>query len=150
MWKAIGLAAGLAMAMAAAGPSRSATENHALPGIAYQVLAKGPADGAPPLRGDQVSLRYVGRLADGEVFSASPRDGAEPMAFKVRELIPGMSAAVQLMRPGDRWRVSIPSYLAYGRLGRAAVPPQARRSIPPNAALVFEVELVGVAPAAAP
>jgi FKBP-type peptidyl-prolyl cis-trans isomerase FklB len=57
-----------------------------------------------------------------------------------------MSAALQLMRPGDRWRITLPSYLAYGRLGRTTVPNQAKRSIPPDATLVFDVELVGVAP----
>jgi len=146
MLKAIGLAAGLLLA---AGPAGAAAAQRTLPGIEYQVLASGPAQGAQPLRGDEVTMRYVGRLTDGAVFSTSPNDGAEPMAFKVRELIPGMSAALQLMRPGDRWRITIPSYLAYGRLGRGTVPTQAKRGIPPNATLVFDVDLVSVTPAPA-
>lgn len=95
-------------------------------------------------------MRYVGRLANGAVFSTSGGGGTEPTAFKVREVIPGMSAALQLMRPGDKWRITLPGYLAYGRLGRRYKPPEAtlKRDIAPDATLVFEVELVSVAPAA--
>jgi FKBP-type peptidyl-prolyl cis-trans isomerase len=60
-----------------------------------------------------------------------------------------MSAALQLMRPGDRWRITLPAYLAYGRLGRRYKPPEPtlKRDVPPDATLVFDVELVSVAPA---
>lgn len=120
-----------------------------LPGIGYEVLASGPAAGVPPTRGDEVTMRYVGRLEDGRVFSTSAGGGAEPTAFKVREVIPGMSAALQLMRPGDRWRITLPAYLAYGRLGRRFKPPEPtlKRDVPPDATLIFDVELVGVRPA---
>ncbi|HEV2533501.1 FKBP-type peptidyl-prolyl cis-trans isomerase [Phenylobacterium sp.] len=150
MLKAMALVAGLlggALAAATAAGNAAAAAAHVLPGISYEVLASGPADGVQPTRADQVMMRYVGRLADGEVFSTSPHDGADPMAFKLREVIPGMSAALQLMRPGDRWRIRMPSYLAYGRLGRTTVPTQAKRGIPPDATLVFDVDLVSVAPA---
>ena len=143
----MGRIAGLALALALLAPAATAAAVRQMPGIAVEVLASGPASGVQPTRGDQVTMRYVGRLADGEVFSTSPQNGAEPMAFKVKEVIPGMSAALQLMRPGDRWRITLPSYLAYGRLGRTTVPPQAKRGIPPDATLVFDVELVSVAPA---
>lgn len=121
-----------------------------LPGVRYEVLAAGPAGGAQPTRADQVTMRYVGRLTDGAVFSTSAHEGADPSPFKVREVIPGMSAALQLMRVGDRWRITLPSYLAYGRLGRRYTPPEAtlKRDVPPDATLVFDVELVSVAPAA--
>lgn len=121
-----------------------------LPGISYEVLASGPADGPMAVRADAVTMRYVGRLADGgAVFSTSPGNGTEPARFGVREVIPGMSAAVQLMRPGDRWRITMPGYLAYGRLGRKWMPPEPllKRDIPPDATLVFDVELVSVEPA---
>jgi FKBP-type peptidyl-prolyl cis-trans isomerase len=136
---------GLSAALALAGPAAAAT----LPGISYEVLASGPATGTPPTRADEVMMRYVGRLEDGAVFSTSAAEGSEPTAFKVREVIPGMSAALQLMRPGDRWRITLPAYLAYGRLGRRYKPPEPtlKRDVPPDATLVFEVELVSVAPA---
>lgn len=147
MRRAMALAA--VAAMLAAGPASAAARRH-MPGITLEVLAAGPASGVQPVRGDQVTMRYVGRLVTGEVFSTSAKDGAEPSPFKVREVIPGMSAALQLMRPGDRWRITLPGYLAYGRLGRRYQPPEAnlKRDIPPDATLVFEVELVSVAPAA--
>lgn len=137
---------GLAAALALAGGRAAAVT---LPGISYEVLAAGPATGAQPTRADQVMMRYVGRLKDGAVFSTSAGGGAEPTAFKVREVIPGMSAALQLMRPGDRWRITLPAYLAYGRLGRPYRPPEPtlKRDVPPDATLVFDVELVSVAPA---
>ena len=135
-----------AAVLATATPAMAQRAN-SLPGISYQVLASGPAAGAHPLRSDTVSFRYVGRFADGEVFSSSPHDGAEPMSFAVHDLIPGMSAALQLMRPGDRWKITVPSYLGYGSAGRKTVPSQARRDIPPNETLVFDVELVSIAPA---
>lgn len=138
--------AGLTAALALAGGSAAAKT---LPGISYEVLSSGPATGRPPTRADEVMMRYVARLKDGAVFSTSPGGGAEPTAFKVREVIPGMSAALQLMRPGDRWRITLPAYLAYGRLGRRYKPPEPtlKRDVPPDATLVFDVELVSVAPA---
>src|SRR5580765_6892444 len=97
---AIGL--GLGPGRAAAQAPEGATVS--LPGIRYQVLAAGPPGGAHPTRADGVTMRYVGRFEDGQVFSTSPGDGKEASAFGVKEVIPGMSAALQLMRPGDRWR----------------------------------------------
>ena len=150
MRTALGLALGPALGLALALPAASATVE--LPGIRYEVLAAGPPGGAQPTRADEVTMRYVGRLSDGAVFSTSAKGGAEPTAFKVREVIPGMSAALQLMRPGDRWRITLPAYLAYGRLGRPYRPPEPtlKRAVPGDATLIFDVELVSVAPAAAP
>lgn len=127
-----------------------------LPGLSYEVLSSGPAAGPHPTRADSVTMRYVGRLADGAVFSTSPDDGKGLSTFGVKEVIPGMSAALQLMRPGDRWRVTMPPYLAYGP-GRPLTTPGAasaqtvqKRGIPPNATLIFDVELVGIVPPKAP
>ena len=93
-------------------------------------------------------VRYVGRLADGSIFSTSASDGAVPSAFSVRTVIPGFSALVQLMKPGDRWRFTIPAYLSYGYQGRRFVPPEAmlKRDIPPDSTLIFDVELVSITP----
>jgi len=154
MLKTMILAAALGALAAAPATGRERppkpARTRALPGISYQVLASGPAAGAQPTRSDQVMMTYVGRLTDGTVFSTSAGGGTEPTAFKVREVIPGMSAALQLMRPGDKWRITLPGYLAYGRLGRRYKPPEPtlKHDIPPNATLVFDVELVSVAPAA--
>jgi FKBP-type peptidyl-prolyl cis-trans isomerase len=119
-----------------------------LPGVQYEVVKSGPADGPRPTRADAVSMKYVGRLAGGEVFSSSGNGGAEPTEFKVREVIPGMSAALQLMRPGDRWRITLAPYLAYGWQGRRYQPPEPtlKRDIPPGSTLVFDVELVRIIP----
>ena len=151
--------ASLALALAA-GPFAAAAQTLSLPGIRYQVLASGPPAGVHPTRADTVTMRYVGKLEGGEVFSTSPGDGAQTSAFGVKEVIPGMSAALQLMRPGDRWRITMPPYLAYGP-GRPFAPPggaaQAasaqvtqKRGIPPDATLIFDVELVAILPAKAP
>jgi FKBP-type peptidyl-prolyl cis-trans isomerase FklB len=159
---ALSLAAGLGLASAATAESlRSGDapgETVSLPGLRYQVLATGPASGAHPTRSDSVTMRYVGRLEDGEIFSTSPGDGQGTSTFAVNGVIPGMSAALQLMRPGDHWRITMPPYLAYGP-GRpfntpapAGAAGQAiqKRGIPPQATLIFDVELVSIAPAKAP
>ena len=120
-----------------------------LPGIGYQVLASGDKAGAHPTRADEVDVRYTGRLTSGEVFSASPDDGTGLSTFAVQRVIPGFMAAVLLMRVGDHWRVSIPAYLAYGP-GRPMGPQASAmqsRDIPPDATLVFDIELVAIRPA---
>lgn len=118
-----------------------------LPGIRYEILAEGA--GAHPTRADEVDVRYVGRLKSGAVFSASPDGGKGISTFAVQRVIPGFMAAVLLMRPGDRWRVTLPPYLAYGAPGRTMGPQASAmqsRDIPPNATLIFEIELVAIRP----
>ncbi len=119
-----------------------------LPGLEYEVLRSGPSAGRHPLRSDDVIIRYVGRLADGCVFSTSAQNGAEPSTFSVRTVIPGFGALVQLMRPGDHWRFIIPAYLGYGHHGRLFTPPEdtLKRDIPPGSELIFDVELVSIMP----
>src|ERR1700760_2752347 len=122
----LGLAAGLGLAHAASAQSRDTSgETVSLPGLHYQVLAAGRAGGAHPTRSDSVTMRYVGRLESGEIFSTSPGDGTGLSTFAVNGVIPGMSAALQLMRPGDHWKVTMPPYLAYGPGRPLNTPPPA-------------------------
>ncbi|TVS16218.1 MAG: FKBP-type peptidyl-prolyl cis-trans isomerase [Gammaproteobacteria bacterium] len=103
-------------------------------GLQYEVLQSG--DGASPGPESQVVTHYTGRLADGSVFDSSEARG-EPAQFGVDQVIQGWQEALQLMQEGDRLRIWLPPELAYGSRGAGA-------DIPPNAALVFEVELIEV------
>lgn len=109
-----------------------------LPGLTYTVLKAGPTDGAHPSRSDTVTVHYIGKLTDGTQFDASGGDGTGEASFKVSDVIAGFSAALKLMRPGDRWRVYIPAYLAYGD--------QPKPQIPPGSSLVFDMELIAITP----
>ena len=152
------VALGLAGGARAAEPVDAKGAKVVLPGIRYEVLRPGRAGEAHPTRADSVAMRYVGRLEGGEVFSTSPGDGAAVSTFPVREVIPGMSAALQLMRPGGHWRITMPAYLAYGPGRPFTAPDRAaaasgavqKRAIPPDATLVFDVELVSVQPPKTP
>lgn len=107
-------------------------------GLEYVVLASGDAKGAPPVNGQFVSVHYEGRLAEtGELFDSSYERG-EPETFPANRVIKGWQEALAKMKPGDRWMVYIPSDLAYGKQGTPGGP------IPPDAALMFEVELLQV------
>jgi FKBP-type peptidyl-prolyl cis-trans isomerase FklB len=103
-------------------------------GLQYEVMKSG--DGAKPSATDQVSVHYHGMLTDGTVFDSSV-DRGEPATFAVNGVIPGWVEALQLMSVGDKWKLTIPSELAYGDRG-------ARGLIGPGATLVFEVELLGI------
>lgn len=109
----------------------------ALPGLTYTVLKSGPNDGPHPQRSDTVTVHYIGTLTDGTQFDASGGDGSGEATFAVGGVIAGFGAALKLMRPGDRWRVSIPAYLAYGD--------QAKPKIPAGSTLIFEIELLSIA-----
>ena len=102
-------------------------------GLQYKVVKKGA--GKSPKADDKVSFRYRGTLISGVVFEETDPKG-EPASLFVNELIKGFSEALQLMKEGDKWQLFVPSELAYGRK-----PPQ---NIPPNAALIFELELVKI------
>ena len=125
-----------------------AAERVAMAGPSYEVLNSGPTTGAHPTRADMVSIRYVGRLANGDIFSTSTDEGRGTSEFPVKGVVPGFSALVQLMRPGDRWRFFLPSYLAYGAPGRQHIPPEPtlKRNVPPDSDLIFDVELVAITP----
>ncbi|MDZ4762603.1 MAG: FKBP-type peptidyl-prolyl cis-trans isomerase [Alphaproteobacteria bacterium] len=107
-------------------------------GMEYVVLASGPDSGVAPTAAQQAEVFYEGRLnADGTTFD-SAFDRGESATFPVAAVVPGFSEALQMMKPGDRWLVYIPSELGYGAQGTPGGP------IPPDAALVFEIEMVGV------
>ena len=104
-------------------------------GLQYEVLTSGK--GASPKETDKVKVHYHGTLTDGTVFDSSVERG-EPAAFGVTQVIPGWTEALQKMKVGDKWRIVLPSELAYGKRGTPGGP------IPPNAVLVFEVELLEI------
>lgn len=103
-------------------------------GLQYEVLKEG--DGVQPAASDQVEVHYTGKLIDGTVFDSSEERGV-PATFGVTQVIPGWVEALQLMKAGSRWRLFIPSQLAYGPNGAGGV-------IGPNATLIFDVELLKV------
>ncbi|BET68895.1 FKBP-type peptidyl-prolyl cis-trans isomerase [Opitutales bacterium ASA1] len=103
-------------------------------GLQYEVLSSG-SGGTKPTRTDTVEVHYHGTLPDGTVFDSSVERGAT-IEFPVSGVIAGWTEALQLMSPGDKWKLFIPPALGYG--DRAA------GKIPPGSALVFEVELIGV------
>ena len=105
-------------------------------GLQYLVLESAPGDGVSPTSSDSVLAHYHGTLVDGSVFDSSVNRG-EPTTFGVSQVIAGWTEALQLMKVGDKWRLFIPPNMAYGE----ASPTPA---IPPNAALIFEVELLEI------
>ena len=105
-------------------------------GLQYEVITKG--GGAKPTINDQLTVHYHGMLTDGTVFDSSV--DKEPFKFPLGQgkVIAGWDEALQLMSIGDKWRLTVPSNLAYGERGAPGSP------IGPNATLVFEVELLGI------
>jgi len=103
-------------------------------GLQYEVMTSG--SGEKPTAGDQVTVHYHGMLTDGTVFDSSV-DRGEPAQFGVTQVIPGWVEALQLMSVGDKWKLTIPSALAYGDNGAGGL-------IGPGATLVFEVELIEI------
>ncbi|WP_406684178.1 peptidylprolyl isomerase [Seonamhaeicola sp. MEBiC1930] len=105
-------------------------------GLRYQIIQKG--DGAKAEKGKTVSVHYKGQLADGTVFDSSYKRN-QPIDFPlgVGQVIPGWDEGVQLLSVGDKARFVIPSNLGYGSRGAGGV-------IPPNATLIFDVELMNV------
>jgi FKBP-type peptidyl-prolyl cis-trans isomerase len=112
-------------------------------GLQYKILT--PGTGPKPTSSDTVVCNYKGQLVNGTEFDSSYKRG-QPASFPVTGVIKGWTEALQLMPVGSKWELFIPSDLAYGESGRG--------EIPPNATLIFEVELVSIQgkdnPAAAP
>lgn len=105
-------------------------------GIKYEILTEGDG-GAKPTATDTVTVHYAGTLTDGTQFDSSI-ERREPATFGLGQVIKGWTEGVQLMSTGSKFRFLIPSDLAYGEAGR---PP----TIPANAPLVFEIELLEIA-----
>lgn len=105
-------------------------------GLQYLVLESGADGAASPEVSDSVLAHYHGTLIDGTVFDSSV-DRGQPATFGLSQVIPGWTEALQLMKVGDKWRLFIPSEMAYGEAGFPG-------SIPPNATLIFDVELLEI------
>jgi len=103
-------------------------------GLQYEIIQKG--EGATPASTDKVKCHYHGTLVDGTVFDSSVQRG-EPAEFPVNGVIQGWVEALQLMQVGSKWRLYVPSNLAYGERGAGGV-------IGPHATLIFEVELLAI------
>jgi len=103
-------------------------------GLQYIKLRKGT--GRRPTASDTVKVNYSGKLIDGTVFDSTLKRG-QPATFPVRGLIPGWKEALQLMRVGGKYRLFVPSNLAYGRSGFEP-------TIGPNATLIFDMELLSI------
>lgn len=102
-------------------------------GLQYEILTEG--DGAQPTRESNVRTHYHGTLIDGSVFDSSYQRG-QPAEFPVSGVIAGWTEALQLMKAGSKWRLYVPSELAYGAQGVG--------SIPAHSTLIFDVELLDV------
>lgn len=105
-------------------------------GLQYEVITSGDASGKKPAVNSTVKTHYHGTLIDGQVFDSSV-DRGQPIEFAVNGVIAGWTEALQLMVPGDKWKLFIPHQLAYGAQGAGG-------AIGPYQALVFEVELIDI------
>ena len=107
-----------------------------LSGLRYKIIQKGSGERA--VKAHNVSVHYEGSLLNGQIFDSSYKRG-EPIEFQlgVGQVIPGWDEGIALLQVGDKARFVIPSHLAYGSSGAGGV-------IPPNASLLFDVELMGV------
>ena len=104
-------------------------------GLQYEILVEG--NGEKPTRESNVTVHYHGTLIDGTVFDSSVERG-EPVPFGVGQVIPGWTEVLQLMPTGSKWKVFIPSELAYG------ANPRPGGAIKPHMALIFDIELISI------
>lgn len=104
-------------------------------GLQYQVITQGT--GPKPKETDMVRVHYTGTLLDGTKFDSS-LDRGEPATIPLQQVVPGWREGIQLMPVGSKYRLWLPSNLAYGEAGTPGGP------IAPNSTLVFEVELLGI------
>jgi FKBP-type peptidyl-prolyl cis-trans isomerase len=105
-------------------------------GLQYKILKEGT--GPKPAATDRVTCNYSGSLLEGKEFDSSYKRG-EPVTFALDQVIPGWKEALQLMPVGSKWQLWVPPDLAYGAPGKAPV-------IGPSSTLIFEVELISIAP----
>lgn len=104
-------------------------------GLQYKVIKSGPENGISPEGSQTVKVNYHGFFPNGDMFDSSYERG-QPIEFRKNGVIPGWVEALGLMKPCDAWQLYIPGDLAYG--------PNGRGSIPPNATLLFNVQLLEV------
>jgi FKBP-type peptidyl-prolyl cis-trans isomerase FklB len=104
-------------------------------GLQYEIVIPGNAKAASPGPEDTVTVNYRGKLIDNTEFDSSYARN-EPISFPVSGVIKGWTEALQLMKPGAKWKLWVPADLAYGA--------QAKGAIPPDSTLIFEVELLSV------
>lgn len=119
------------------------SENKTKPGVkttssGLQYIVEKEGSGTPPKETDTVEVNYRGTLIDGTEFDSSYKRG-QPASFPVNRVIKGWTEALQLMKPGSKYKLFIPSNLAYGPSGAGG-------DIGPNSTLIFEVELLSVKP----
>jgi FKBP-type peptidyl-prolyl cis-trans isomerase FkpA len=122
------------LALASATVTAQTAKTTTASGIVVETLQAG--SGASPKATDTVKVHYRGTFPDGREFDSSYKRG-QPTSFPLNRVIPCWTEAVQLMKPGGKVRITCPPQLAYGASGAGGV-------IPPNATLVFEIELVSV------
>ncbi|MCH9755626.1 MAG: FKBP-type peptidyl-prolyl cis-trans isomerase [Gammaproteobacteria bacterium] len=103
-------------------------------GLQYKIIKEGT--GVKPTKEDMVTVEYTGRLLNGEVFDSTEKAG-KPVSFKLTQVIPGWTEALQLMPAGSTWEVYIPAKLAYGSRNVGG-------AIGPNETLIFNVHLIDV------
>lgn len=103
-------------------------------GLQYKIIKEGT--GTKPTKDDTVTVEYTGKLIDGQVFDSTEKTG-KPATFKVSQVIPGWTEALQLMPAGSTWEVYVPADLAYG-------PRSVGGPIGPNETLIFNIHLVSV------
>lgn len=125
------LAAGKAfLAVNAKKPGVKTTSN----GLQYKIIKAGK--GQSPTGTDSVTVNYEGKTIDGTVFDSSYQRG-QPTTFKLNQVIPGWTQALQMMKPGATWMIYIPANLAYGNVAMGA-------KIPAGSTLIFKVQLISV------
>ncbi len=118
----------------AAAPKETGKVTTTASGLKYEVLTEG--SGPKPSATDSVTVNYKGTLTDGTVFDSS-YDRGQPATFPLNRVIKGWTEGVQLMNVGSKYRFTIPPELGYGAAGAGG-------KIPPNATLVFDVELLKI------
>lgn len=103
-------------------------------GLQYKIIT--PGKGTKPAKEDEVTVEYTGKLIDGTVFDSTEKTG-KPATFKVSQVIPGWTEALQLMPAGSTWEIYVPANLAYGARNVGG-------PIGPNETLIFNVHLISV------
>lgn len=103
-------------------------------GLQYSIIKSG--NGISPVDGDLVTIHYTGKFIDGEEFDGSVK-GGEPVTHPVNDFVKGWQEGLKMMKEGDKWNLFVPSELGYGPGGFQGF-------IPPNATLIFELELIKV------